>query len=150
MFSRLKDELSKILPVSAEIHHIGSTAVLGLSGKGIIDIMVTLPNWKKEEEIISSLRKNGYLHIHPKKKGRISASLNADTDLGDHHLHIVLKNSAEARNLLFFRDQLCNNPKLAQEYQKIKEELSKDKNQTRATYSQGKNYFIKSVIKKHN
>jgi len=41
-FNREKIKLKKIFP-KAEIEHIGSTAVFGLGGKGIIDIAISVP-----------------------------------------------------------------------------------------------------------
>ena len=43
-FQRLKSTLLPLLPASAQIHHIGSTAVPNLSAKDIIDIQITLPH----------------------------------------------------------------------------------------------------------
>lgn len=38
IFQQNKKELIKVLGDNVEIHHIGSTAVSGLGGKGIIDM----------------------------------------------------------------------------------------------------------------
>ena len=42
-FQRLKSSLLPLLPATAQVHHIGSTAVPGLPAKDIIDIQITLP-----------------------------------------------------------------------------------------------------------
>lgn len=42
LFNKEKAKLKKILP-KAKIEHVGSTAVKGLGGKGIIDISIIVP-----------------------------------------------------------------------------------------------------------
>ncbi|MFA5000884.1 MAG: GrpB family protein [Candidatus Paceibacterota bacterium] len=81
-FAKIKAKLSEVLPVSAEIEHIGSTSVPGLGGKGIIDILIALPNWHQEKEIIANLQKLGYAHLHPRKRGHIFLSPVAETKKG--------------------------------------------------------------------
>lgn len=146
-FAKIKARLAEVLPMSAEIEHIGSTAVFGLGGKGIIDILIALPNWQPEKEIIANLQKLGYAHLHPRKRGHIFLSPIAETKKGDSHLHIVLKKSVGHKSLLKFRDQLRCQPKLLKEYQEIKNRLAKE-NKNRAEYGKLKADFIKKVIKK--
>jgi GrpB-like predicted nucleotidyltransferase (UPF0157 family) len=73
IFEKEKAEISKVVS-NCEIHRIGSTAVSGLGGKGIVDIMIALENWKEEEEIIENLKNIGFKHVHPREKGRIFLS----------------------------------------------------------------------------
>jgi len=46
VFEREKKRISKTIGGN-EIHHIGSTAVPGLGGKGTIDIMIEIKSWKE-------------------------------------------------------------------------------------------------------
>lgn len=142
-FEKFKKALIEALPASAEIHHIGSTAVPGLGGKGIIDMMIALPNWRQEKEIISNLQKIGYKHLHPRQRGRIFMSLVGETKKGDPHLHLVLKKSVNYQELLRFRNCLRQNQKLLKEYQLIKNILVQDPKQNRVSYGQIKARFIK-------
>ena len=146
IFIGAQKQLKTVLPANTEIHHIGSTAVPGLGGKGMIDIMIALPNWRQEEKIISLLTGAGYKHLHPRYRGRIFMSPDAETHFKDIHLHIVLKGSADYKKLLFFRDVLRRNQKLVQEYQKIKNDLLKLKI-PRAEYTKRKSLFIENIIK---
>lgn len=57
-FKKEKIKLQKIFP-KAKIEHVGSSAVKGLGGKGIIDIAISVPK-KEIKNSISELEKNGY------------------------------------------------------------------------------------------
>ncbi|MBM3205748.1 GrpB family protein, partial [Candidatus Shapirobacteria bacterium] len=115
IFQKQKEKLIKLLG-NQEIHHIGSTAVPGLGGKGIIDIMIALKDWEDEKGIIKKLKTIGFTHIHPKNKGRIFISQPPETKYGGIHIHLVKRDSKEYKNLLFFRDYLRKHKKEAQEY----------------------------------
>ncbi len=41
VFTRVKNKLALVLADSPQIHHVGSTAVLGLDGKNILDILIS-------------------------------------------------------------------------------------------------------------
>lgn len=74
IFQKQKKKLIKLLK-NQEIHHIGSTAVPGIGGKGIIDIMIVLKGWKDGKGVIEKLKTIGFTHAHPKDKGKfLSAS----------------------------------------------------------------------------
>lgn len=59
-------KIKRILGNIAPIEHVGSTAVTGLDGKGIIDVLIGLENEKNIDEVESILIDNGYFG----KKGR--------------------------------------------------------------------------------
>src|SRR6056297_1090289 len=69
LFKAKKEEILESYD-DCEIHHIGSTAVEGLGGKGIIDILVAIDNWSKEDELLEALKELRYTHIHKRKNGR--------------------------------------------------------------------------------
>lgn len=59
LFLRETEGIAPHLPSDALIEHIGSTAVPGLGGKGIIDIAVAVPK-SCMESVCSELQKLGY------------------------------------------------------------------------------------------
>jgi GrpB-like predicted nucleotidyltransferase (UPF0157 family) len=63
-----------------------------------------------------------------------------------HLLHVVEHGSAEWTNNLCFRDRLRNDPELAKEYERLKEELSRKFSDSRAEYHTAKSKFISEVI----
>lgn len=49
------DNLIQIHGRWLDIHHVGSTSVPGLGGKGIIDILIGVKSWREAEAITNSL-----------------------------------------------------------------------------------------------
>ena len=109
-FRKEKNRIFKVIG-NFEIHHIGSTAVPNLGGKGIIDILIGIDSWEQTDEVVSKLKKLGFLHIHSKEKGRIFLSKDTSLSLNNIHIHIAIKRSKAYRDSLFFRDYLRKNKK---------------------------------------
>ena len=147
IFQKQKEELTKLLG-DQEIHHIGSTAVPGLGGKGIIDIMVALKDWKEEKEIIQKLKTIGFTHIHPKDKGRIFISQPGETKYGGIHIHLVKKGNRQYKELLFFRGYLTKHKEEVQKYFVLKKQYQKETKGDRTKYNKLKNQYIGCVISK--
>ncbi|MEK9153307.1 MAG: GrpB family protein [Patescibacteria group bacterium] len=131
-----------------EVHHIGSTAVRGLGGKGIIDMMIGVKSWQGADKLIVGLQQIGFGHVHPKEKGKIFLSSIKGSGLGDFHIHLVIIGSATYRNFLAFRDYLRKYPKEAENYFKLKLVLHKEAKGERAVYTKMKNSYIKKILKK--
>lgn len=146
-FEKEKDRISKVVK-NAEIHHIGSTAVPGLGGKGIIDIMLGINSWKDLDSIVEKLKGIGFKHIHPKEGGRVFLSRIGSTKLGDTHIHIVKKGGKVYKEILSFRDYLKNYKKEAKNYFNLKLKWSKEFGGDRKKYTKRKEDYIKGVLKK--
>ena len=146
-FEKKKQEIVDITK-DVEVCHIGSTAVRGLGGKGIIDIMIGVKNWQGVEKLIAGLQQIGFNHIHPKEKGKIFLSSVKESGLGDFHIHMVVIGSATYKNFLAFRDYLRKYPKEAENYFKLKLVLHKQAKGERAIYTKMKNSYVKKILKK--
>lgn len=145
-FDRQKNKILKAIG-NFEIHHIGSTAVPGLGGKGIIDILIGIDNWEQATEIIEALKKIGFLHVHLKEKGRIFLSKNTGLSLSNVHVHIAIKQSKAYKELLFFRDYLRKNEKETKNYYNLKKSWLKESNGDRKEYGDLKNKYINKILK---
>lgn len=146
-FQLTKTKIAKTIG-NFEIQHIGSSAVLGLGGKGIIDIMIGVTNWKAGDEVVAKLKKIGFNHVHPKEQGRIFLSKAAKTKFGDTHIHLLIKGKKQYNEMLAFRDYLRKNKDEAREYNKLKNELARVTDNDRKKYTKGKNDYIKKITKK--
>ncbi len=131
-----------------EIHHIGSTAIPGLGGKGIIDIMVAIDTWKQTKEITEKLKSIGFGHIHPEEEGRIFASNKKESGFADFHLHIVKKGSKTYEELLCFRDYLRKHPKEVVELFKLKLLWQKQSKSDRKLYGKLKADYVNKILNK--
>ncbi|TRZ79828.1 GrpB family protein [bacterium] len=146
-FKREKDRISKFIK-NVEIHHIGSTAVPGLGGKGMIDIMLGINNWKELDGIIEKLKTMGFSHIHPKENKRVFLSKEGFTKLGDTHIHIVKKGGEIYKDLLSFRDCLISDKKESKRYFNLKLKWLKEFKGDRVKYTKGKEGYVKDVLKR--
>ena len=147
LFEKEKEIILKAIG-NYELQHIGSTAVPGLAGKGIIDILIAVNVWVKTAKIIKELQNLGYVHVHPKDNGRIFLSKKPVTKYKDTHIHLVKKDGAVYKNLLAFRDCLRLDKIEAKRYLILKRQWQKQGKNDRNYYRLAKTDYIKSVIKK--
>ena len=124
-FERIVDSLGKdVIYNSIKIEHVGSTSVEGLSAKPIIDLDIVIEN-DKFEIIKRLLNDKGYKHEGDLGiEGREAFSYSGKEELMTHHLYVCPKDSKELFKHITFRDFLKNNPALASEYSKVKEQAA--------------------------
>ena len=138
-----RERLSPILP-GIPIHHIGSTAVRGLAGKAVIDMIALVDDLAASSAAV--MRVAGY---------RLPARFNADlvhrrflcyptTVYRTHHLHLVDEHE-DMDKCLRFRDSLRANPKLAADYVALKQTLAARFRGDRAGYTKAKSRFIEDA-----
>lgn len=149
-YEKIKQKIVKSTGTKFDIHHVGSTSVKGLSGKGIIDILIGINSWKESKLIVNKLRKLGFTHVHPKENGRLFLSNIKETKFSDTHIHIIRKNTKQYRNFLGFRDLLRKNKRIREKYNSTKKILLKETRGDRKKYRQLKGKFIISVLKSIN
>ena len=145
-----KNKITKALGSRVKIEHIGSTAVAGLGGKGILDIMIGVVRLKMETAK-KRLEKAGYEfrekasyperlffridYFYKNKKRRV-------------HLHLVKFNSQEWKKIIGFRDYLLGHPEAVQQYIQVKKEAVKKALGDGKKYRKYKEKFIKNILKK--
>ena len=124
-FERIADSLGEdVIYNSVKIEHVGSTSVEGLSAKPIIDLDIVIEN-DKFEIIKRLLNDKGYKHEGDLGiEGREAFSYSEKEELMTHHLYVCPKDSKELFKHITFRDFLKNNPDLASEYSKVKEQAA--------------------------
>lgn len=153
IFEKQYNKLSLLLGNDCIIEHIGSTAIDGVDGKGVIDIMVAVNNQKDVNRVIEILGKNKYYlaNFDSKRQGRIlmtSVKPNKESDKGDIHIHVVLKTHPSFIEARLFRDFLKTHPQEKQEYIDLKYRLLNLVKDNRPKYTLLKSDFIKKIINK--
>lgn len=150
LFIASQKNLRKILGGSCAIEHIGSTAIPGVDGKGIIDILIGFENEMQIIETVDKLLRYGYFPAR-KNLGRgdrvFMSSAKDDTTIGDIHLHIVLKNGTDFNNFIKVRDSLRQNPKEAKKYSELKYKIAKETGFDREEYKNQKSKFIEKILR---
>ena len=154
-----KDEtffLRKRLPQNMikRIKHFGSTAVIDLSAKLIIDILVEVTSLKETKKIIVPiLESEGYEYFWRPAFGDDQAPFYAwfikcnSEGQRTHHIHMVEADS-ELWDRIYFRDYLRQFPLKAKYYDKLKKSLSKKYINNRVRYIEEKSDFIFSITKR--
>ena len=128
-----------------EIHHIGSTAIPGMSAKPIVDVMPVVKNINVIDDFNEKMRQKGYLprgeYGLPGRRYFIKGTERVRT----HHIHIYQKGHPDINRHLAFRDYLYVFPDKAKEYQTLKLRLVEKNQGDKNAYINGKNEFIKKI-----
>lgn len=124
-FEKIVASLGKdIIYNSIKIEHVGSTSVEGLSAKPIIDLDIVIEK-DKFAVIKELLNKKGYEYEGDLGiEGREAFSYSGKEELMTHHLYVCPQGSKELFKHITFRNFLKNNPALAAEYSKVKEQAA--------------------------
>ena len=148
LFSKEKARIAAHLPSSTSIEHVGSTAIPGLGGKGIIDIAIAIDKTDMEK-VKSALQGLGY-------EFRPSFSTSdrfyfiiylPDPEEGSrrYHIHLTYPSSKEWKELIGFRDYLLAHPEAVAEYASLKKQAASAANQDGNLYRKMKEPMFQKV-----
>ncbi len=142
-----EDERARILAVLGDkvvaIEHIGSTAVVGLGAKPIIDVMIGVRSLPDAEPCISGLASIGYKYSPENEKVFPERRF---FDRPSYHLHVVDVSSDFWRRHIIFRDYLRTHPEKARQYLELKRELASKYQVDREGYTTAKTRFIAGAL----
>ncbi|QUG41626.1 GrpB family protein [Psychrobacillus sp. INOP01] len=151
-FNRVKLEIMDVTGFEGErIQHIGSTAIINMPAKPIIDILVGVDDKAKvDKALFNELKSIGFLRLRVERPGEIVfAKFTDDTyEVKTHFIHMVDFDKELWKNQLFFRDYLNSNDEARDEYQIIKITSAKQKDININTYTDLKEPFVKSIFTK--
>jgi GrpB-like predicted nucleotidyltransferase (UPF0157 family) len=135
---------------STLVEHIGSTAVPGCAGKGIVDLAAFYPDggFEATRDGIDSIgfepQKSG--HAFPDHRPMRVGAIEHAGHVYRLHVHVVAAASAEATSLRKFRDVLCGDSPLRDAYQSRKRVILESGASDPAAYTHAKGEFIAAVI----
>ena len=168
-FEQMKAELCSVLiNLNPHIEHIGSTSVLNLAAKPIIDIQVGIDNSYDLDKTIEPMINNHYIYyeiynsvmpnrrlfvgLKDKKLIRNFQNIYSKGDLIPHkiinqhrlaHIHIWEYEAKDWNRHIAFRDYLMEHPEIASEYESLKKQLSLKDWEDGNEYNDAKDSFIK-------
>jgi GrpB-like predicted nucleotidyltransferase (UPF0157 family) len=146
LFDRLAEPVRRaVADLSAEVEHIGSTAVPGLAAKPVIDIDVVVRTRDDVPTAIERLRSLGYVYQGDKGISGREAFL-WPTGAPPHHLYVVVAGTQPHADHVRFRDHLRTHPKVAREYALLKNELASRYAEDRVGYADAKSDFVARVL----
>lgn len=148
LFQKEKERIARSLVSVLAIEHVGSTAIPGLGGKGIIDIAISVP--KEEMEHTSSiLQKLGYefrpTFSTPDRFYFITYIADPEEGSRRYHIHLTYPSSKEWKELIGFRDYLRTHPEAIEEYADLKKQAAKAANQDGEQYRKLKEPIFQKI-----
>jgi len=149
-FERTRGELAALFPLgSAQIEHIGSTAVPSLAAKPVIDIMLGTPSLALIEAKRAELEALGFEYVskYERELPMRRYFVRPAGAMPRVHLHCVVVGSAFWTEHLAFRDALRKDVMLREQYQALKQELAAQFPEDSAAYTAAKAPFIQAVLR---
>lgn len=129
-------------------HHIGSTSIPGLSAKPVIDIMPVVRDITRVEAFNPGMIALGY---EPRGENGIPGRryfVKGGDAHRTHHVHVYEPDHPEVARHLDFRDYLIAHPDEAAAYGRLKAELAERFRNDILAYIDGKDAFIKEILRK--
>jgi GrpB-like predicted nucleotidyltransferase (UPF0157 family) len=116
---RIGERIRAFLP-QVTVEHIGSTAVPGCAGKGIVDLMVLYPPGQLElvRDTVDALgfQRQTVGHLFPESRPMRVGAVQHKGSLFRTHLHVIAGDSTEAAALRAFCEMLRADPQKAAAY----------------------------------
>lgn len=144
-FQKIQNFLESILNnTHKEIYHVGSTSVVSLTAKPIIDIDISYIN--NFELIKTLLTSNNYEYEGEKGIPYRHAFKYLKNDLYEHHLYVIEEGKAPLKDHLALKRALQNNVEYRKQYSELKLKLVNHNNQDRELYTNSKTDLIKKIL----
>ena len=129
------------------IRHIGSTSIVAMPAKPIVDILVGVQRLSKVEPFVHDLHLIGYEDRghgdEPERRYFVKGAEEKRT----HHLNFCELNGIFWRSHVAFRDYLEKHPHAAKQYAALKQALAAKFPNDRPAYTSGKARYVRSILK---
>jgi GrpB-like predicted nucleotidyltransferase (UPF0157 family) len=127
------------------IHHIGSTAIPGISAKPIVDMMAGVRDLDEARTAYEPLGEVGYVDA-PHRPAVAHHFAKPSQERAEFGLHLTEPGTNLWQERLAFRDALRVDPRLAVEYETLKMRLAREHDADAAAYTAGKRAFVSRVL----
>jgi len=148
LFSKERCKLNKIL-LNLYIEHVGSSSVIGLSGKGIIDIAISVPK-SSIQKTIRILKNNGYEYLPnagDKERKFFQRIVKCHKTERRVHVQLTYFGSHTWKALIAVRNYLNLNSEARKQYEKVKKEAVKYAKGEGKKYRKYKKSFLDKLEK---
>lgn len=147
-FRTEKELLQKMMGGSAlEFRHIGSTSIVGLPAKPIVDILVGVRTLVEVEPFVKDLKLIGYEDRGNGDKPGRRYFVKGAAEKRTHHLNFCELNGLFWTQHVSFRDYLEKHPDARNQYAELKRALAAKFPNDRPAYTKGKEEFVRSILK---
>ncbi len=154
-FERERRHLVACFPEGSviRVEHVGSTAVLGLAAKPVVDILIGVRDLSiVRERVAPLLESQGYDYFWSPAHGDDVPPFYAffikrdEHGARTHHIHVVEMDFREHWDWVVFRDYLRAHPDTAASYERLKRDLAQKYQRDRVGYTEAKSQFILAVL----
>jgi GrpB-like predicted nucleotidyltransferase (UPF0157 family) len=147
-FSAVGNALRKALgEVALRIDHIGSTAILGLDAKAVIDIQISVASLEPLDAFRIPMERLGYVYSAD-NPDRTKRYFRESPGARRTHIHVRRAGSWSEQFALLFRDYLRTHAEDAQAYAQLKYDLAEKYRDDRDGYTDAKGPFIWEIMRK--
>lgn len=149
--SFLKKQIEAHLP-EVTIEHVGSTAIPGCPGKGVVDLMALYPEGGLDDVkrllLAMGFQRQGkeFRNRFPDSRPVYMGTFEYDRTSFLVYVHVILFDSYEAVRFRIFRDRLCNNSELLSEYIAVKKSIISQGVVDTDVYAEMKQSIIKRIL----
>lgn len=149
LFQKERDRIASNMNIPLIIEHIGSTAVPGLGGKGIIDIGIAID--KKDMGLVAEKLKTLGYEYRPNFSTEdrfyfIAYLPDPEENIRRYHIHLTYPENLEWKEFLGFRDYLRNHSNALQEYAELKQQAVSEAKGEGEIYRKIKEPIFKKII----
>jgi GrpB-like predicted nucleotidyltransferase (UPF0157 family) len=147
---RLGEAIRNVEP-RLQVEHVGSTAVPGCGGKGIIDLAILYPAGllATARNVLDGLgfQKQGGPEMFPEERPMRVGGIEHHGHCYRIHAHVIALDSDEHRELVWFREELRGDAALRRRYEERKQAILATGIDDSLEYCKAKAGFISDVLK---
>jgi GrpB-like predicted nucleotidyltransferase (UPF0157 family) len=147
----LKEKIESYMPQTV-IEHIGSTAIPGCPGKGVVDMMALYPT-DHLEIVVALLKALGFQRQGKEFKNRfpderpvMMGTFEYDAQPFLVYIHVIHEDSYEAVRFRIFRDRLCEDAELLADYIAVKKRIIEEGVTDTDDYAVMKQSIIRRIL----
>ena len=145
LFEREAARIRDILGIRVKrLEHVGSTSVVGLPAKPIIDLVLAVPDSSDEPAYVPEMELKGYLlRIREPEWFQHRVFKGPDTEI---NLHVFTAGCPEIDQMILFRDWLRAHPDDRDLYATKKRELATQKWKFVQNYADAKTEIVRQIL----
>jgi GrpB-like predicted nucleotidyltransferase (UPF0157 family) len=143
----LRDRVADMLQLAGRVEQVGSSSVLGVLAKPIVDLAVGLTADDDLALVTATLEAAGW--IYRGDAGNAGGHVFVLETRPWHrvaHLHAVEMNGEQWSNYLRFQDLLRSSPEARDRYETVKLRLAEQHTDDREAYTEGKTQVVTSLL----
>ncbi|WPP39378.1 GrpB family protein [Paenibacillus hunanensis] len=151
-FEQIQEQIMQVLPQlrTEQIQHIGSTAIMDIQAKPVIDIALGVEDFAEQRcHAEEPLRTIGFYRLRVQRQQEIVFARFTDStyEVKTHFIHLIPFESEHWKNMLFFRDYLNAHAEMRMEYERLKQSFTMDQGDIEQ-YTEHKEQWIQHIFTK--